>query len=165
MAQPPTVLAQTASSAVHDLAHRTRPAITTPTVSNLHTTASALVELTAALPQVLTQLSCYPHPGPCPETQDPAHQARAALHRAAATARHLGGRGTGRRPSPRPPRQEQPNQHKGVSFQPAIRGQDSAVVDTRELWTAPQLAAYLGHGCASGSMRPPSGRGRVSSSA
>ncbi len=55
-----TAVAQRAATALRELAHLTRPAITDLTTSDLHDLTATLTDLFAALPQVLTQLAGYP---------------------------------------------------------------------------------------------------------
>lgn len=54
------VVAERAATAVHDLAHLTRPAITDLTTGDLYDLTGTLTDLVAALPQVPNQLASYP---------------------------------------------------------------------------------------------------------
>jgi hypothetical protein len=91
-------LADQAATAVHDLVHLTRPAITALEVSDLRLLTAALAELTAALPQLLTQLNSYlpadaPLAAPNRQLPDdphtPGNHARSCLRRARTAAAHL----------------------------------------------------------------------------
>ncbi len=85
-----TALAERAATAVHELAHLARPAITTLEVQQLGATTGALTDLAAALPQTLRQLQAYltvsHDPGDTTPKADPA---RDCLRQAAAVAAHL----------------------------------------------------------------------------
>jgi hypothetical protein len=129
--------ADRAVTAVHELAHLTRPAITRLDVGDLRTLTGALAELAAGLPQTLNQLGSYLDPADDPTlTGDQSRgaavdHARTHLRHAGAAAAHLAAAldtahqtlgdiaETDREPT------------KGVNFQPAIRGQFSTGVDTR----------------------------------
>ncbi|HEU4911104.1 MAG TPA: hypothetical protein VFV76_04330 [Actinomycetes bacterium] len=88
-----TSLAEQAATAVHKLAHLTRPAITTLDVTDLRATTGALTELAAALPQILNQLSTYlQEPGDgntITVGAQGAEPARTSLRHAAVAAAHL----------------------------------------------------------------------------
>ena len=58
-----TVVAERAATAVRELAHLTRPAITDLALSDHYDLTGILSDLVAALPQVLTQLASYPTAG------------------------------------------------------------------------------------------------------
>lgn len=87
-----TALAAQAATAVHELAHRTRPAITALHIHQLGATTGALADLVAALGQTLRQLQGYltvsdGQPGHDPATA--ADTARASLDQASAIAAYL----------------------------------------------------------------------------
>lgn len=58
----PIAAAERAVDATRDLAHLTRPAITTLNIEDLHALSGALAELAATVPQILTQIRSYLDP-------------------------------------------------------------------------------------------------------
>jgi hypothetical protein len=80
-----------AVTAVHEIAHLTRPAVTSLEVSELRTVTGALAELVAGLPQTLHQLSNYLHATDnLITTDDRLTDPQAAVDRARSCLQHSG---------------------------------------------------------------------------
>jgi ABC-type transporter Mla subunit MlaD len=140
MAHPVTALADQAAAAVHELAHLTRPAITTLQVSDLPTLTAALADLAAGLPQTLHQLGRYLPDGLTltddPRTGDPTlDHAGACLRHAAAAAAHAAGALQAAHQSLGDLAETTQTAPEGVNIQPTKRGQISTGVDIVECTT------------------------------
>lgn len=107
------VVAERAATAVHDLAHLTRPAITDLTTGDLYDLTGTLTDLVAALPRCRTS---------SPATRPPTPHATASHTPAASPSSSAPCSTPPTRPSTRPSRTSETNPE-GVNFQPRrIRG-------------------------------------------
>ncbi len=136
-----TALAERAATAVHELAHLARPAITTLEVQQLGATTGALTDLAAALPQTLRQLQAYLTLSHDPGDTAKADPARDCLRQAAALAAHLAAALDAAHQALGHLAETDPNQARGVKFRPAIRGQFSTGVDSE--WGGKQTEREL----------------------